>query len=99
VKAQVNVGGKLREGVLKAENPSDTFLMGGDSGSFAMAKAKVGGKLIWLVIGLVFAQKMINGIPNDRIAYICHIKDVIDELGLSSQIPADRLTDIWENIF
>lgn len=99
VKAQVNVGGKLREGVLKAEKPSDTFLMGGDSGSFAMAKAKVGGKLIWLVIGLVFAQKMINGIPNDRIAYICHIKDVIDELGLSSQIPTGRLTDTWENIF
>ncbi len=98
VKAQVNVGGKLREGVMKAEKSANTFLMGGDSGSLLLVKARVKNQLIWLVIGIVFAQKIINGIPNDRIAYICHIKDVIDELGLKSQIPSKRLVKTWENI-
>ncbi|MFH1301382.1 MAG: hypothetical protein ABIK07_10000 [Planctomycetota bacterium] len=94
IKAQVDIEGSTREGVFKAENSSNTFLQPGDSGSLALIKAKINAKLSWLVVGIVFAQLK----DNDRVAYACHIAEVLNLLGLSGKIPTDRLVTSWENV-
>ena len=94
IKAQVDIEGRTREGVFKAQNPSNTFLQPGDSGSLALLKVKINTKLSWLVVGIVFAQLT----DNDRVAYACHIVEVINQLGLSGKFPSGRLVSTWENV-
>tara|TARA_R110002111_G_scaffold2705_6_gene18065 strand:- start:1978 stop:3459 length:1482 start_codon:yes stop_codon:yes gene_type:complete len=98
IKTQVNIGGP-KKGVIRVESNTTRFLEGGDSGSVLLIKATVGSKLSWVVIGIVFGQLMDkvgdNFVPNDHVAFGCHISHVLKMLGILDALPAEKLTATW----
>lgn len=83
--AEVEIDGDPKKGVFKVKNFSNTFLQPGDSGSLILMKTEIDTKPAWLVLGILFAQLK----DNDRVAYVCHISEVIKLLKL--EIPERKL--------
>jgi len=98
IKTQVDINGTKR-GVFRVESYPKPLITGGDSGAVKLIKATVNNQLCWVVIGIVFGQLMdqIGNklIPNDHVAFACHISQVLKKLDLVDAIPAEKKTEEW----
>ncbi|QDU51437.1 hypothetical protein [Gimesia panareensis] len=94
----VIVSGPPKRNLLLAASELEGFLLPGDSGSLLLMKADVkdetsgDDKLVWMVIGIVFAQLQ----ASSKVAFACQISQVIKRLQLDQLIDNSRLVSQWK---
>lgn len=77
------------DSVIEVSNLDKSFILGGDSGSVLVCEYSQGNETFPLVVGLNFA-----GTENGRLGYAIPFGRVLEQLGLTSRIPADRTVTV-----